>query len=345
MVGPGNAPQDWASRGGGGRCGLDEELARCRPVRVAVDELLPAESLRTDGEDAGYVRTLADVEDGVPAIVVDSATKRVIDGMHRLRAAALRGQKFIDAVLFDGSREDAFVLAVCLNRAHGLPLSPEDRRKAAVRIIGSHPTWSDRAIADIAGLSSKTVGSLRRNTAGTGAVPHSRVGVDGKARPVDPAESRRRVRKVLNDLPQASLREVARRAGVSTGTVRDVRKRLASGQDPVPDRQRNAEHRPNGDTGGLRAAADPLQLHATHLENLKRDPSMRFSEAGRNLLRLLAIGTLPTAQWQRYVDSVPMHCLVTAATAARRCSEVWTSIALHLNERIRDSDTVMADVP
>ena len=99
---------------------------------------------------------------------------QVIDGMHRVRAAILSGAGYIEALLFEGAEDEAFLLAVQLNVAHGLPLSRADRVAAAVRIIHSSPQWSDRAIARAAGLSDKTVASIRRRTSAE--IPHLSVG-------------------------------------------------------------------------------------------------------------------------------------------------------------------------
>jgi hypothetical protein len=42
--------------------------------------------------------------------------------------------------------------------------------------------------------------------------------MDGKVRPLDPAEGRRRAEKLLTQQPEASLRDVARCAGISAAT-------------------------------------------------------------------------------------------------------------------------------
>ena len=101
---------------------------------------------------------------------------QVIDGMHRLLAASQQGRDAIEVQFFDGRPEDAFLRAVEANVTHGLPLSQSDRRTAAERIIESHPHLSDRAIAQLAGLSAKAVGGIRRRS--TTAVPQvtARVG-------------------------------------------------------------------------------------------------------------------------------------------------------------------------
>lgn len=94
---------------------------------------------------------LAAVEAKLPPIIVHRATMRVIDGMHRLAAAKLRNDETIEVRFFEGTEQEAFVLAVKANISHGRPLSLTDRTSAAERIIVSHPAWSDRAIAVAAG--------------------------------------------------------------------------------------------------------------------------------------------------------------------------------------------------
>ncbi|MFD0433138.1 ParB N-terminal domain-containing protein, partial [Streptomyces chartreusis] len=93
----------------------------------------------------------------MPPIIVHRDSMRVIDGLHRLRAAQLRGHSTIAVTFYDGTEADAFVLAVESNVRHGLPLSLPDRKRAAVRIIATHPQWSDRKIASVTGISPATV--------------------------------------------------------------------------------------------------------------------------------------------------------------------------------------------
>lgn len=114
-------------------------------VLVDVDLLLAADSPRLEGESLAHARMLAGLGAALPPIVVHRDTMRVIDGMHRLRAAVLRGDAEIEVRFFDGSAAAAFVAGVEANIAHGLPLSAADRRAAARRILGSYPQWSDRA--------------------------------------------------------------------------------------------------------------------------------------------------------------------------------------------------------
>ncbi|WP_223146461.1 ParB/RepB/Spo0J family partition protein, partial [Streptomyces apricus] len=203
---------------------------------VAVSALLPSDRLRADGEDDDHVRLLADLDAPLPPILVHRSTMRVIDGMHRLRGAQLRGKKEVDVEFFDGEPEDAFALAVKLNVAHGLPLSLADRTAAATRIVASRPQWSDRRIAANTGLAASTVSAIRRRSTTQGEQSNTRMGRDGRIRPLHATEGRLRASQIIAAHPDASLREIAQRAGIATATAKDVRDRIRLGQDPVAPR-------------------------------------------------------------------------------------------------------------
>ncbi|MET9504270.1 ParB/RepB/Spo0J family partition protein [Streptomyces sp. NPDC006622] len=212
------------------------DLTRLSPVQsVPVKSLLPADSPRTAGENAEHVQLLAQSAALLPPITVHRASMRVVDGAHRLRAAVERGEEFIQVRFFGGSEHDAFLVAVRENTAHGLPLSMQDRLAAAARILRTHPHWSDRAIAELAGLSPKTMGEIRRSAPDADAQPTARLGRDGKVRPVDSSAGRLLAARLVRELPDASLRDIAKKAGISPGTVRDVRARIGRGEDPVPN--------------------------------------------------------------------------------------------------------------
>lgn len=297
--------------------------------------LLPADSPRVAGEDAAYVRSLAELDAPLPPIVVHRATMRVIDGMHRLRAAEHRGEREIEVRFFDGSEEEAFLLAVKLNEAHGLPLSVDDRAAAAGRIIKSRPQWSDRRIAEATGLAAKTVGAIRRRSTVSDPQLNVRIGKDGKARPLSAADGRRRAHQVLIDRPHAPLREVARTAGVALATARDVRARVDRGQDPVPPKLREAEAR----------AAAARRRHTEEVERqlglaraesvlrrLRRDPSLRLTAVGRALLQLLSLHAVSAQEWERLVAAVPPHVRHMVAEVARVCARRWLDLARQMEE-------------
>lgn len=338
--------------------------ARVREVvPVPIASLLPGESPRLKGQDAEHVAQLGELDVALPPILVHRRSMRVIDGMHRLMVALLRGRETIDVEFFDGTQEEAFLRAVEANVTHGLPLTKEDRRAAAARIIAAHPEMSDRAIARTAGLGAKAVAALRRSSADTTSQLTGRIGRDGKVRPLNSSEGRRRAAELLAEHPEASLREVARRARISPATVSDVRKRLLSGEPPVPEgRQRGRE--PDDDHSGSpdrtppdgmpppdrvalapadRVApdrppaarkvcfmpSDPVSL----IEKLLRDPSLRHKEEGRNLLRILQQNAIDMQEWSKLTAVVPSHCGGLVADLARRYSETWREIAKELGER------------
>lgn len=314
-------------------------------VRVPVTSLRASESPRVSGEDPEHIRALAETDGELPPIIVHRTTMRVIDGMHRLRAAELRDEHEIKVRFFDGNESDAFILAVRANIAHGLPLSLADRKSAAARIIAANPQWSDRLIASKAGLAAKTVGSMR----GQSGSAEVRVGQDGRVRPISGSEGRQIAGELITDNPRLSLRQVARAAGISPETVRDVRSRLSRGEDPTlpaqpPRPRRAAEDEPLPEARKIPLACsgtvpprEPVTDLPSVLHQLRVDPALRFSEAGRALLKILDAHTVINEKFDNLVDTVPAHCRSTVASAARECAQVWRSFATHLDSDALDS--------
>jgi ParB-like chromosome segregation protein Spo0J len=294
---------------------------------VAVSRLSPADSPRSGELDMVYVRRLMAVRD-LPPLLVCRRTMRVVDGMHRLTAAQLAGRGTVEVRWFDGDEEAAFVRAVQENLHRGLRLSAEERVTAARRIMASYPDWSNRAIAQASGLSAKTVAALRRRASEDGPQLHTRVGRDGRVRPVDPAAGRARAAAYLADHPDASLRGIAAAAGVSLGTARDVRTRMRAGEDPVARRG----------SGGAATAGTPAMARrpwtvpararrrapaGDPLAALARDPSLRFSEPGRQLLRLLDNRVLAGTHAASLRAAVPEHSRPALAAAVHQHIELW----------------------
>jgi ParB-like chromosome segregation protein Spo0J len=324
---------------------LENRVAAGPVVPVGVDLLATSDSPRLAGENPEYVRVLMESEKALPPILVHRDKMRVIDGMHRLRAAVARGDRHIGVQFFDGDEKDAFVLAVQVNMAHGLPLSLADRTAAATRIIQSHPQWSDRAIASTTGLAAKTVGVIRGRSTGGNSQLAARLGRDGRVRPLDNAEGRRRAGALIARQPDASLRAIARAAGISPTTVRDVRDRLIRGDDPVPPARRGTtrkvELQPEADeprTGwGDRTAALRRPAHNRRVisVNLWKDPSLRFNEKGRNLLRMLSALAISTEQWNELGAAIPPHSMLVVHEAALACADVWRDFADDVERRLR----------
>lgn len=324
---------------------LDRQLHRCPVVAIPITVLRPAQSPRSGGESIEHVQLIVESGATLPPIIVHQETMRVIDGMHRLRAAIMRGATQIDARLYPGDADDAFVVSVQANVAHGLPLPLKDRVHAATRIVASHPRWSDRSIASAAGLSPATVAAIRQRSAVDTGSP-TRIGRDGRTRPVSTAASRRLAGELMTRNPDASLRQIATAVGLAPSTVMDVRTRLLAGRDVVPGKHDHAPEAPvRPESATPRRHRDPAAEGSTTgvagtdrtgaLGILKRDPSLRFSETGRYLLRWLEADPTGFVDWRRVVDNVPEHCLALVAELARGSAKAWFEVAELLERRSR----------
>jgi ParB-like chromosome segregation protein Spo0J len=326
------------------RLGLEQPAVTQWPVvQVAVSSLSVRDSVRMAGEDQEHIEALTAVQGQLPPIIVHRRTMRVIDGVHRLRAAKLQAQDHIAVRFFDGDETDAHVLAVSSNIAHGLPLSLADRKAAAARIIVSHPQWSDRMIASVAGLAARTVAEIRKRPAIEPARCSSRIGQDGRVRPIDGGRGRERAFELMTRDPSLSLRQVARAAGISPETVRDVRGRLRRAEEPVPKQRGKGQLNHGGRPARPRSEPpsstefDQAQRRnpATVRERLKADPSLRFTETGRILLRLLYAHAINTEEWEKIIQNIPPHCSGLVAQLASDNARMWQELA----ERLRGPET------
>jgi hypothetical protein len=347
-----------ASRAGGRKGGMDktgvlranlsavqrqqvEHASAVVPIRA----LRPADSPRVHGENQEHTRLLAASTADLPPVLVHRQTMRVIDGMHRVHAAIMRGDHEITVEYFDGSESEAFIRGVRANIRHGLPLSRADREAAVVRIIALYPMWSDRAIAEATGLSAPTVAAVRRRLPGCHGVDGARIGQDGRVRPLSSVEGRKRASELIRQQPGASLRDIAKESGISPGTVRDVRDRLRRGDDPVPATRPAPERTDNGFQRRAPQPAQPPQPRPrplgratqTALENLRRDPSLRFTANGRSLLQWLGVQMISPDDQDDFVRSIPAHCTGIVADLARGCAETWLSLADMFEQRHQGS--------
>jgi hypothetical protein len=260
---------------------------------------------------------------------------RVIDGVHRVRAAALRGASHIEVRFFDGSESAAFALAVRANIAHGLPLSLAERKAAAVRIMSSNPLWSDRKVAAATGLGRRTVSTLREGATGQASQLHSRIGLDGRVRPLSTVEGRRRAGALVRQCPDVSLREIAKATGVSVGTARDVRTRVWQGRDPVPAGRWRAPAEPAGTSGRdeRTGAAPTVTDYPAIWQRLTHDPSLRLGAPGRRLLRWLGAYAARPGDHSQFVAAVPPHCADLVAELARYNARMWDGFAREVERR------------
>ena len=284
------------------------------------------------------MQLLAAAQD-LPPILVHRSTMRVIDGMHRLRAAKLRGDETISVQFFEGDDKEAFLLSVDANIKHGLPLSLADREAAAGRILAIHQDWSDRAVAAATGLSPSTVSVIRQRSFGPAERKSGRLGRDGRVRPVDGSAGRLRASEVIAMKPDAPLRAIAREAGVSVGTAQCVRNRLRAGQDPLLTSQRGTAQ------GSVDGTVEPGR-HDTGIShqnidwrsvrnNLSKDPTVKYAENGRAFFRWIDSHVIEPVEWCELIDGVPPHWQNSVAEMARSCAGAWLEFAQELEQRAR----------
>jgi ParB-like chromosome segregation protein Spo0J len=318
---------------------------------VSVHSVVPGPYLREAGTNHAHVQLLADASStsALPPILVQRSTHRVIDGMHRLAAAKLRGEQTINACLIDCTDEEALVLAIKSNTLHGLPLSKADRISGAKRILMAHPDWSDRAVASVTGMSAKTIAVLRNRSSGEVVSFEKRLGRDGKRRPVAAAEGRKRAAAYLDAHPDASLREVAREADVSVGTVHSVRRLMRHGTDPIAPAAARPEPtgprvagRPGAAASQFAEAIVPALHEVKHYRQLAwsaislkvtNDPALRYTEGGRAFLRWMAQHALHAEDWREVVSAVPVHWVDDVSAIADSVGAEWRMFAMQLRKR------------
>src|SRR5258708_35208600 len=96
-------------------------------MEIGLDSIRPGPSLRIGGLNEDHVAALAEVGEGWPPIIV-TEDGMVIDGHHRVAAARLLGWDRIPALVFRGSRADAYVEAGRSNISHGMPVTLAEPR-------------------------------------------------------------------------------------------------------------------------------------------------------------------------------------------------------------------------
>ena len=287
-------------------------------TRIPAAAVQPGLSPRLLGSDVNHVRGLAEVADLLPPIVVHRTTMKIIDGEHRWQVAVALGHKDIDVRYFDGSEEDAFLLGIALNLQHGLPLGLEDRKAAAGRILAMHKEWSDRKIAEATGLSPKTVASIRDGLRHpTEEIPQltSRVGRDNRRRRVPSSDKASSAKaRSENNPPSGSVAALPMPPIPSPRLRLERRSRTRSSETKEPSRNETVDLAP-----------------ATTM--LREDPSIRLSDPGRDLLRLLSSSNITQERWRRIADVVPPYRRHLVADLAEQCSSRWRTLAGMLRDK------------
>lgn len=77
---------------------------------------------------------------------------------------------------------------------------------------------------------------------------------------------------------------------------------------------------------------------ADAIRNLRKDPSLRFTEAGRVLLQFLSPCAFEPELWAQIAETVPSHQLNTVTSLARECARAWHDFADGLAEPVTDRE-------
>lgn len=303
-------------------------------VMVATARLRGGLSPRRGGVDPRHVEALVEAGGGWPPLLVQRSTMRVIDGMHRLTASQRLGLREVAVVLFEGTVEEARVQAIVANVKHGLPLTIDERKASARLVLSDHPLWSDRHVAEICGLSSKTVATLRPpglTTSSSG--PEKRVGRDGRLRPVRPSDVRERILVALSEDPSASLRAIAARVGASPETVRSVRRSIEC-RPPAGELvgQPSLEPAPSA-TATLPTSTSPSAVIAD-VSIWATDAALASTDHGRTFAAWFEATAVDHVDVDAFVGAVPLSRIYGVADEALRRARVWQELAQRLRDRI-----------
>jgi hypothetical protein len=163
-----------------------------RPRKVMIEHIeYDSENQARERLDNDTVADYADAmerKEKLPPIVCyhDGSTYWLADGFHRYHAARKRGEKYTEAQVIKGSRDDARWHAAGANKDHGLKRTTADKQKAVRLALALRPNLSDSKIAKHCGVSDKTVAAQRAKMSGS-EIPNltdqRRLGLDGKMYP------------------------------------------------------------------------------------------------------------------------------------------------------------------
>jgi ParB-like chromosome segregation protein Spo0J len=295
---------------------------RSAVLRIALTDLSVGYSPRHTIVDHDHVAGLMEVLDRLPPVVVDKRTMVLIDGVHRLEAFRKAGRTHIDAVLFSGGHTEAVIIAIRANVRHGKPLTRSERRAAAHTLLARCPDRSDRWLAEICGLSHSTVARLRRTSpeAETPNGAPSRIGRDGRRRPLDPLIGRAEVARVIAEHPQGSIRETAGAARVAPSTAR----RIIAEVRQSPEGSRTVAT-PGGANNQLRPEA-PVPVTG--------DPAFKSPDLAATV-SWLETTAITTDDFTTYLNHVPLGRIYELADECRRRANTWRGIAERLESQAR----------
>lgn len=199
------------------------------------------------------------------------------------------------------------------------PLTAAEGRSRAQVYLAAHPDASARELARAAGISLTTAKDARK-----------------QARALLAAESATTVRPDDGAAGEVVAGHCA--AGPDSGSAQEA----GTGHPAIePGGGAEPHDAPaRGGGAGRPAIVKRAKSHAAcadpslAVRRLRADPSLRFTEVGRKLLRTLDPSATQPHDWAAMANSLPMHCAPLIAELARHHAESWQLLAESLTERI-----------
>jgi len=156
--------------------------ARLRLSQIRTDAGTQSRAAISEQTVADYAERMIAGDRFPPVVVFHQDGDFVLaDGFHRLRARRLAKFETIDVEVLQGTRLDALKFSLSANHQHGLRRTNEDKRHAIGIALREFPKWSDRAIADLVGVSHPSVAAVRCELVNFTSC-EKRLGRDGKQR-------------------------------------------------------------------------------------------------------------------------------------------------------------------
>jgi ParB-like chromosome segregation protein Spo0J len=222
----------------------------------------------------------------------------------------------IRSTLVAGSSASASASAVRVGLdGKARPLSASEGRLRVAAHLAERPEAPVREVAAAAGVSVATVQDVRN-----------------------------RLNRGIDPLPERVQQQRRQRDAATFDAVAPDAFHPAAGRPVEGSPRRHCDSVPLPSTRPGRAGAPPSERRAEvaglrefdeFLHALRGDPSVRSTDAGRQLLRLLATDRMSLHALSRLASCVPPHRVETVASLARSLSGAWGQLARELDQQQR----------
>ena len=131
---------------------------------IVIDTSLQTRFRRNQSVVQEYAAAMSSGDEFPPVALFNDERKMYLaDGFHRIAAALSLGRDRIDAVVHQGSKQDALLFSLKANSKHGLQRSNDDKRHSVRLLLDDfeYADKSDREIAELCAVSHTFVSKIR----------------------------------------------------------------------------------------------------------------------------------------------------------------------------------------